>query len=93
MADRLIELDEGNAGNYIMIANLCAAAGRHEVFAKVRQIIKNDGMHKIPGRSWIEDQNQVHVFVAGDRSHGQAGEIYATMENLNSNLRDTEMIR
>ncbi|XP_010933838.1 pentatricopeptide repeat-containing protein At1g20230-like [Elaeis guineensis] len=86
-ANRLIEMEEGNVGNYVLLANLYASAGRQDGLVRTRQIIKEKGMHKNPGCSWIEVRDQVHVFLAGDRSHKQTDEIYATAERLNWHMR------
>lgn len=44
--------------------------------------MENRGIKKIPGCSWIEGHNMVHVFCAGDRSLSQTQEIYAKLERL-----------
>ncbi|KAF6145990.1 hypothetical protein GIB67_033349 [Kingdonia uniflora] len=71
-AKKVIDLDPHSTGNYVMLANLYASVGRWDDLARTRQAIKNQEMNKIPGCSWIEDREQVHVFVASDRSHKQA---------------------
>ena len=86
-ANRLIEQEEDNAGNYVLLANLYAATGRLKDLARTRRVIGERGIHKSPGCSWIEDRGQVHVFLASDRSHRLTDEIYATLEKLNSHMR------
>jgi hypothetical protein len=44
--------------------------------------MKDRGVTKIPGCSWIEVNKQMHVFLVGDRSHPQAYEIYTKLESL-----------
>ncbi|XP_077243110.1 pentatricopeptide repeat-containing protein At3g16610-like [Tasmannia lanceolata] len=86
-ANRLIELEGGNTGNYVLLANLYAFAGRWDDLARIRQIIKDSGMHRSPGCSWIEDRDQIHVFLASDRSHKQTDDIYTTLESLTLHMR------
>ena len=44
--------------------------------------IEDLGLKKKPGCSWIEVDNNFHIFTAGDRSHSQSDEIYAAVESL-----------
>ncbi|KAJ8614957.1 hypothetical protein MRB53_025203 [Persea americana] len=50
---------------------------------KVRQMMKEKGVKKEPGRSWIEIKNSVHAFFVGDRMHPMADKIYKCLEDLN----------
>lgn len=81
-AKRLIELEPNNTGNYVLLANLYAYTGRWHELARMRQLMKDRGMHKSPGCSWIEDRDDIHVFLASDKSHKRSNEIYATLDNL-----------
>ncbi|XP_058084732.1 pentatricopeptide repeat-containing protein At2g13600-like [Magnolia sinica] len=85
-ANRLIELDSSNTGNFVLLANLYASTERWDDFSKTRQLMKDRGMQKSPGCSWIEDKDQIHVFLASDRSHEQTDEIYAVLESLALNM-------
>nr|ADE77730.1 unknown [Picea sitchensis] len=38
-------------------------------------MMKDVGLKKKPGFSWIEVKNKVHTFVVGDRSHPQTGDL------------------
>ncbi|XVE97303.1 hypothetical protein REPUB_Repub03eG0008100 [Reevesia pubescens] len=40
------------------------------------------GVKKVPGWSWIEIKNQVHDFNAEDQSHPHCKEIYQILEEL-----------
>ncbi|XP_042480744.1 pentatricopeptide repeat-containing protein At2g13600-like [Macadamia integrifolia] len=81
-ANWLIKLEPHNAANYVLLANLYAYARRWDNLAHTRLIVKDRGMQKSPGCSWIEDRYQTHVFLACDRSHKRAEEIYSTLDNL-----------
>ncbi|XP_052211070.1 pentatricopeptide repeat-containing protein At2g20540-like [Diospyros lotus] len=86
-AERLIKLEPENTGNYVMLANLYAFAGRWVDVAKTRQLIKDRQMQKNPGCSWIEDRNGIHVFVACDTSHSRTEDIYTTLDHLIIHMR------
>ncbi|XP_051138348.1 pentatricopeptide repeat-containing protein At2g13600-like [Andrographis paniculata] len=86
-ARKLIELEPDNSGNYVMLGNLYASAGKWRQFGELRQRMKNEEMHKIPGCSWIEDKDGTHVFTACSRSHKQAKEIYDMLDSLTAHMR------
>eukprot|EP01018_Ginkgo_biloba_P008781 Gb_27830 [translate_table: standard] len=92
VAEKLFELEPEDAGNYVLLSNIYAAAGRWDDVAKTRLMMKNRGIQKIPGCSWIEVKNKVHIFHAGDRSHPQTGEIYAMLEKLLGKMRDAGFV-
>ncbi|KAF7138499.1 hypothetical protein RHSIM_Rhsim07G0224200 [Rhododendron simsii] len=54
VCDHLFEIEPEYTGNYIIMANLFSRAGRWEEAEKVREKMKNLGLKKIPGSSWIE---------------------------------------
>ncbi|RYR55199.1 hypothetical protein Ahy_A06g030450 isoform A [Arachis hypogaea] len=86
-AKKLIELEPHNTANYVLLANLYASVGRWHDLAQIRQLLKQKGMQKNPGCSWIEDVDGVHVFLAGDKSHIRSSEIYYTLDNLTNFIR------
>ena len=59
-----------------------AAAGRWDDVAKVRMLMKDRGLKKTLGCSFIEVDNMVHSFVVGDTSHPQSEKIYETLKIL-----------
>ncbi|XP_065867078.1 pentatricopeptide repeat-containing protein At5g39350-like [Euphorbia lathyris] len=79
----LVELEPMNAGNYILLSNTYAAAGLWSEVRQVRRWLREKGLKKPPGTSWIVIRDEIHSFTAGDTSHPQSNRIY---ENLNSLL-------
>ncbi|XP_028752170.1 pentatricopeptide repeat-containing protein At2g13600-like [Neltuma alba] len=92
-AKNLLELEPNNTANYVLLANLYASAGRWNDLAQTRQLMKDEGMHKSPGCSWIEDKDGVHVFLASDRNHARTEEIYSTLDNLTHHIRTRHIDR
>ncbi|CAM8879325.1 unnamed protein product [Rhodiola kirilowii] len=86
-AEKLVELEPHNPGHLVLLANLYASASRWIQLAKTRQFIKDLGMQKSAGCSWIENKYETHVFVASDTSHQRNEEIYAVMELLRLQMR------
>jgi len=87
-AEHLFELDPQNSGNYVMLANIYAGAGRRADAVKVRRMMRDRGIKKEPGYSWIEIKKSVYTFVVGDRSHPQSKEIYAMIDNLIRQMKE-----
>ncbi|KAJ7963586.1 Pentatricopeptide repeat [Quillaja saponaria] len=76
------ELDPLNDGYYVVLSNVYAEAGRWEEVAKIRKLMKDQGVKKSPGWSSITVDGVVHEFVAGDQTHPQAEEIFKVWEKL-----------
>ncbi|CAN1191366.1 Pentatricopeptide repeat-containing protein At3g49710 [Linum perenne] len=68
-ANKLLQLEPANATPYVLLANIYTDSGKWEDVAKVRKLMRERGIKKVPGCSWLELQNKVHVFVAEDNSH------------------------
>ncbi|KAK6261181.1 hypothetical protein QUC31_006997 [Theobroma cacao] len=82
VANHIFKLDATSIGYRVLLANLYEDLGKPNEVVKVRSEIKDMGLRKQPGCSWIDIDNNIHIFVAGDCSHHQLEEIYAVVENL-----------
>eukprot|EP01018_Ginkgo_biloba_P025325 Gb_09956 [translate_table: standard] len=87
-AERLFELQAAHTSTYVLLSNIYAEAGRWDDVAKVRIMMKDKGVKKTPGCSWIEVKNRVHSFVIGDQTHSQTEEIYAMLEKLSGQMKE-----
>ncbi|KAK9081965.1 hypothetical protein Syun_030947 [Stephania yunnanensis] len=87
-ASFLFELEPQNSGNYILLANIYSAVGRWEEAAKVRCLMKERGVSKPPGCSWIAVKRIIHSFIVGDASHPLIEEISAKVESLYSEIKE-----
>jgi pentatricopeptide repeat protein len=87
VAERLFELQPENPGFYVVMSNIYAAAGRWEDVEKVRTMMKDRGLKRRPGCSWIEVKDKVHAFNVGDKSHPQSEEIYAMLDHLGGQMK------
>lgn len=82
VCDHLFEIEPENTGNYIIMANLYSQAGRWDEADRVREKMKETGLAKIPGRSWIECSGGLQSFVAKDTSSDKSEQIYLILERL-----------
>ncbi|URE25364.1 NPH3 family [Musa troglodytarum] len=84
---RLVELDPGHSGDYVLLSNLYAAVGQWGIVHKLRRSMLKGGVKKMPGHSLVELGNRMHEFVMGDRSHPQSQQIYEMLEEIATRLR------
>ncbi len=78
----LLRTETQNAAVYVQLSNIYAAAGLWDDVEKVRNSMKDRGVKKEPGRTWIELGDQTHSFMTEDRSHPQSEKIYAELDRL-----------
>lgn len=86
-AQRLVELDPGHDGNYVLLSNVYASMGKWGNADKVRAQMRARQVQKVPGCSAIELGGVVHEFSAGDRSHPKSNEIYEAWDELVKQLK------
>ncbi|PIA53599.1 hypothetical protein AQUCO_00900284v1 [Aquilegia coerulea] len=55
----LFEIEPHNAGNYVILSNLYASAGRWDDKRNLRELMKGKAVTKDPGRSWITQKEEV----------------------------------
>ncbi|KAK1436613.1 hypothetical protein QVD17_02395 [Tagetes erecta] len=84
----LFELEPESSGNYILLANIYSTLGRWEDAARIRRLMKERGVTKSPGCSWIEVGRKVYSFVVGDTSHPFMDQISAKMEGLYLKIKE-----
>jgi pentatricopeptide repeat protein len=92
VADKLFELETENAGYYVLLSNIYAEAGRWEDAASVRARMKDYGVMKKPGCSWIEIRDKVYSFVSEDGSHTQSEEINGMSDRFTVEIKEAEYV-
>ncbi|CAN6445233.1 unnamed protein product [Victoria cruziana] len=85
---KLFRMDPSNSGYYVLLANTHAEAGGWEDVLKVRILMKERGIQKLPGCSWIEIGRSSHMFIAADTSHPESAQIYLLLRCLLLELRE-----
>ncbi|XP_020570945.1 pentatricopeptide repeat-containing protein At3g24000, mitochondrial-like [Phalaenopsis equestris] len=81
-AKHILQLDSKDSGSYILLAKLYADVGDLQNSAGVRKLMKERGIRKKPGCSWIEVDNRIHVFVADDLNHPQIIDVLTVLGDL-----------
>jgi len=87
-AENILKLEPQDAPAYVLLSNIYAAAGRWDCLANVRKKMKDKGVKKEPGVSWIEVKGRVHNFTARDRRHPQIRVIYEKLEELTKLMKE-----
>lgn len=64
-AKELFVLEPHNPGNYVMVSNLYADAKMWDDVDKIREVMKQRGIKKEAGCSWVQVKDKVQIFVAG----------------------------
>ncbi|KAK7315656.1 hypothetical protein VNO77_34222 [Canavalia gladiata] len=82
-ASHLLDLEPKDSATYVLLSNMYAVTGKWGCRDQTRRIMKDRGVKKEPGRSWIEVDNSVHAFFAGDQKHPCADMIYEYLRDLN----------
>uniref|UniRef100_A0A803NIQ5 DYW domain-containing protein n=1 Tax=Cannabis sativa TaxID=3483 RepID=A0A803NIQ5_CANSA len=86
-AKKLFVLEPDNSGNFVLLSNMYAEVGMWKEVDNLRAMLKNRGMRKTPGCSWIEINGKAHMFLGGDTSHPQAKEIYMFLKELPEKIK------
>ncbi|XP_057856631.2 pentatricopeptide repeat-containing protein At3g24000, mitochondrial [Cryptomeria japonica] len=87
-AECLLELQPQDDAAYVLLSNIYAAAGRWDDVARVRKLMKQMGVEKEPGYSWIRVRNKVHAFVSRDKLHPLKERIYAKLDKLSEQIKE-----
>ncbi|KAK7268683.1 hypothetical protein RIF29_21389 [Crotalaria pallida] len=78
----LLELEPENPSNYISLSNTYASDRRWDVVTEVRTMMKERGMRKVPGCSWITISGKTHSFSVADKAHPSSSLIYEMLDDL-----------
>ncbi|MBA0815919.1 hypothetical protein Gohar_000638 [Gossypium harknessii] len=85
--ERIFELDESHGGDYVILSNLCARAGRWEDVNFLRKLMNDRGVVKVPGCSSIEVDNVVHEFFSGDGVNTVSTSLHKALDELMKELK------
>lgn len=86
-ADKLFQIEPNNSGNYVLLSNVYASAGKWKEVERIRKAMKNEGVKKTTGWSSVEFGSKIHRFIVGDRSHEKSQEIYKKLRELQKKIK------
>ncbi|CAJ2677104.1 unnamed protein product [Trifolium pratense] len=86
-AGSILNLDPYNAGAYVMMSNIYAAAGKWKDVNRVRYLMKEQGVKKQTAYSWMQIENKLHCFVGGDPSHPNIDDIHDALRRITLHMK------
>ncbi|XP_076924724.1 pentatricopeptide repeat-containing protein At2g45350, chloroplastic-like [Bidens hawaiensis] len=81
MVKHAITMDSCDSSTYVLLSNIYARFGMWDRVRRVRGMMKEQKIKKVPGVSWIELDGTFHEFFVGDDNHPQVAEIYSVLDN------------
>ncbi|RID59666.1 LOW QUALITY PROTEIN: hypothetical protein BRARA_F02882 [Brassica rapa] len=90
IARLLLERYPDDASTYTVLFNLYAYGELWDAAREVKLKMKEVGLNKTPGCSWIEINEQVCHFFAEDRSHPQADNVYDCLALLSGHIEASQ---
>lgn len=79
----LLQIEPWNSGNYVISSKIYAGSKRWSDSARMRGLMRDRGVIKIPGCSWIEISKGRHQFRSGDAI---CSDIQLSCDTLNADL-------
>jgi pentatricopeptide repeat protein len=86
---RLIEAAPNDHAGYVLLSNIYALDGNWGGVHKVRKLMLDHGVLKIPGSSSVELNGVIHEFISGDKSHSGKRDIYKMLSEICQRLKNT----
>ncbi|XP_056161028.1 pentatricopeptide repeat-containing protein At3g53360, mitochondrial isoform X2 [Syzygium oleosum] len=91
-AENLLKLDPLNATAHVLLCSMYASTGHWDDVGRLRSLMRELGVSKVPGQSWIEIKSRVHAFLADDNLHPERDKIYQVMGELWLQLLDHDYV-
>ncbi|CAN6454589.1 unnamed protein product [Victoria cruziana] len=90
-AHHLLRLEPRSATAYVVLSNIYSIAGRKRDEKKIRMIKRLKDVKKKPGYSWVVVNAEVHLFLAGGRSHPEFSRISSVLKNISLTMKGLAM--
>ncbi|XP_022760541.1 pentatricopeptide repeat-containing protein At4g15720 [Durio zibethinus] len=85
---RVIESNQQVASAYVTLSNTYVLAGEWENAHSLRTKMKQNGVCKEPGCSWVEIKDSTYVFYAGDVSFERGSEVLSMLRELERKMKE-----
>jgi pentatricopeptide repeat protein len=86
-AQKILSIMPDDSATYVLLSNTYIEKGSYEDGLSLRDKMKEQGVKKEPGQSWISVKGRIHKFYAGDQQHPQKEAIYAKLEELKVKIK------
>uniref|UniRef100_A0A0E0JCZ7 DYW domain-containing protein n=1 Tax=Oryza punctata TaxID=4537 RepID=A0A0E0JCZ7_ORYPU len=81
-ADKLFSMEPTDATPYVILSNIYARAGQWEDAARVKKMMRDRGVRKESGYSWVEIKQKIYSFSSNDLTSPMIDEIKDELERL-----------
>ncbi|CAK9176444.1 unnamed protein product [Ilex paraguariensis] len=90
VADKMLEMDWGDsmAGYHVLLSNIYAEEGNWDNVNRVRKEMREKGLAKEVGCSWIDIAGHMNCFVSKDRKHPKYDELCEMLKELDINMKE-----
>lgn len=85
-ASKILEMEPRDVSSYVMLSNAYSAVDKWQNVSEMRRKIKEMGLKRISGCSWIEVRGQDYVFVNADKNNKQKDEVYRVLSLILHNI-------
>ncbi|KAL2344870.1 hypothetical protein Fmac_006155 [Flemingia macrophylla] len=86
-AEKLFSLDPNPVFAFVVLSNIYAILGRWGQKTKLRKKLQSLELRKDPGCSWIELNNNIHLFSVEDKTHPYSDVIYSTVDHITGTIK------
>lgn len=86
-AQKILSINPEYSSTYVLLSNTYKETGSFEDGLIFRDVMKERGVRKEPGYSWIYVKGKFHKFYSGDQQHPRKDEIYLKLEELRDNVK------
>ncbi|XP_030504582.2 pentatricopeptide repeat-containing protein At2g33680 [Cannabis sativa] len=91
-ADKILSIRPEYSATYVLLSNTYMEAGSYENGISLRHMMKDRGIRKEAGCSWISVKGEIHKFYAGDQLHQQKDHVYAKLEELRMTINSMNYV-
>ncbi|XP_021908661.1 putative pentatricopeptide repeat-containing protein At3g11460, mitochondrial [Carica papaya] len=88
--EKVTDLEPTNIGYYVLLSNLYSDTNNLQGVLRVRIMMRERKLKKEPGCSYLEYKGRLHLFLAGDKGHVQAEEIYRMLNVLENLVAESD---
>ncbi|GER33642.1 pentatricopeptide repeat-containing protein [Striga asiatica] len=81
-ARKFSELEPDNAAPYVVLSNIYSFVGKKGDEERTRVFKRSKGVKKSPGCSWIDVKDEVKLFLSGDKSHVNFGDVKCMLSTV-----------
>lgn len=89
-AQKILSINPEYSAAYVLLSDTYIRTGSYDNGLSLRHMMKDQGVKKEAGYSWICVEGRVHKFYAGDQIHLQKDHIYANVEELSEKIKSID---